>query len=151
MKVLTKRPTNQVLIEFLVGLRLRLLQRLGGANVIDFYVLCMSDEEGGFVIIFCCLPQLEKLGDLGADLAWWKNPLTGETSESFGGKPLEEARVDFGKGVGQFLCFKPALKAQVVENGELMMRRLYAFNRVPGSREIFDEFINESAIFAELR
>ena len=61
----------------------------------------------------------------GVILAWWKNPLTGETSESLSGKPLEEARVDFGKAVGQFLCFKPALKAQLVEDGELMMRRLY--------------------------
>merc|ERR1719375_2830235 len=128
LKVLTQQPTAPALVEFLVLLRKRLLERLGGANQVDFFVMCMSDENGGFVIIFACLPQLEKLGDQAPDLADWKNPLTGETTQDTG---LQEARIDFGKGTGHFLVVKPALKTQILECGEALMRRVWAFNRVP--------------------
>lgn len=144
VKVSTERPTGAALIEFLVELRKRLLERLGGADKVDFFVMCMSDEKGGYVIIFACLPQLQKLGDLAPDFASWKNPLTGESTEDTG---LQEARIDFGKGVGHFLVMKTELKAQILEDGEKLVRRIWAFNRVPGSVKVMEEFIAERNIF----
>lgn len=143
IKVTTDRPTGPALVEFLVELRKRLLERLGGANEVDFFVMCMSSGRGGFVIIFACLPQLAKLGEEAPDFASWKNPLTGETTEDVG---LQEARIDFGKGTGHFLVQKAALRAQVLDCGELMVRRIWAFNRVPGSRKVIDEFMIERGI-----
>merc|ERR1719215_1737323 len=144
VKVTTLSPTAPALVEFLVSLRKRLLQRLGGANVVDFFVMCMSDENGGYVVIFACLPQLEKLGQEKPDFASWKNPLTKETTEDVG---LQEARIDFGKGTGHFLVMKPDLKDQVLQSGELIVRRIWAFNRVPGARRLVEDFIAESGVF----
>lgn len=144
LKVLTASPTYPPLIEFLVNLRIRLLEQLGGAERVDFFVMCMSDNDGGFVVVFAVLPQLEKVGDEKPDWAEWRNPLTGESTQDTG---LQEARIDFGKGVGHFLVMKPAFKAQALESGESTVRRIWAFNRVPESRKLFDEFIAEKAIF----
>lgn len=143
-KLTTKRPTGSALIDFLVKLRRRLLESLGGAEVIDFFVMCMSDEEGGYVVIFACLPQLEKLGEESPDFAAWKNPITGESTEDVG---LHEARIDFGKGVGHFLVQKPELRTQILECGESIVRRIWAFNRVPSSRKIIEDFIAEQRPF----
>jgi len=144
VKVHTKEPTSEPVVAFLVQLRKRLLERFGGANVVDFFVMCMADNAGGFLVVFACIPQLEKLGDEPNDFAMWKNPLTGESTEENG---LHEARIDFGKGVGHFLVLKPAFKDQVAQGGEQIVRRIWAFNRVPGSRKVIDDFILEQEIF----
>lgn len=127
-----------------MDLRLRLLASFGGAEVVDFMVTAVSDECGGFVILFAPIPQLEKIGIEPPDLAVWRNPITGEKSDEVG---LEEARIDFGKGVGQFLCMKDALREQLLESGENTLRRIWAFNRVPGIREAVRAFADESHIF----
>merc|ERR1712217_768503 len=113
------RPTAPLVVQFLVELRLELLSAFGGAEVIDFLVTAVSDEKGGFVVLFAPLPQLLKLGDGHPDLSAWVNPLTSESSEDVG---LEESRVDLAKGVGHFLCAKPALRAQLLKNGQETMR-----------------------------
>lgn len=46
-----------------------------------------------------------------------------------------------------FLVLKPALKSQVIDSGELTVRRIWAFNRVPGSRKAIDDFIIEQGVF----
>jgi len=146
VKVMTARPAGPAVVEFLVELRLELLSQFGGAEALDFLITTVSDENGGFVILFAPIPQLVKMGSEPPDLASWANPLTGESSES---AALEEARVDFGKGVGQFLCMKPTLREQLLANGEDTMRRIWAFNRVPGIREPVQKFANWKHIFKE--
>jgi len=103
----------------------------------------MADDQGSFVVIFAPIPQLLKLQEGHADLVPWANPLTGESSETAG---IEESRLDFGKGVGHFLVLKPALRAQLLENGEETVRKIWAFNRVPGARAVVDEFILEEYV-----
>jgi len=131
------------LIRFLTQLRLRLLERLGGPEAIDFLVLCMSDQEGSFVSIFAPTPQLMQLQEGHADLVPWANPLTGESSEIAG---IEESRLDFGKGVGHFLVLKDELRTQLLERGEDTLRRIWAFNRVPGARKVIEDFILQQNI-----
>jgi len=144
LKIVTTRPTEPALVRFLVDLRLRLLENFGGAEALDFLVTSVGDENGGFVVLFAPIPQLEKIGSEPPDLAAWANPLTGESSEIVG---LEEARIDFGKGVGQFLCLKPALREQLLSNGEDTLRRIWAFNRVPGVHDAVASFVEEQRIF----
>lgn len=144
VKVVTKKPAAEPILAFLVELRLRLLERFGGAEQLDFLVLCMSDEQGGFVIVFAPIPQLEQMDKKHPDWASWLNPMTGESTESAG---LEEARVDFGKGVGHFLVAKPALREQLLAGGSEMLRRIWAFNRVPGCRAVVEAFIEEQELF----
>ncbi|CAL1163297.1 unnamed protein product [Cladocopium goreaui] len=131
------------LVRFLTQLRLRLLERLGGPEAIDFLVLCMSDQEGSFVVIFAPTPQLMQLQEGHADLVPWANPLTGESSEVAG---IEESRLDFGKGVGHFLVLKDELRTQLLGKGEDTLRRIWAFNRVPGARQVIEEFIVQQNI-----
>merc|ERR1712190_265787 len=123
VKILARKPTSSSIVRFLVDLRVRLLARFGGAEVIDFFVTSVSDECGGFVILFAPLPQLEKIGSEPPDLASWRNPLTQEVSSVVG---IEEARIDFGKGVGQFLCMKESLREQLLSGGETTLRRIWA-------------------------
>eukprot|EP00439_Symbiodinium_sp_Y106_P058435 s875_g8.t1 len=85
------------------------------ADARDFLVLCLSDEEGGFVVIFSPIPQLVMMEAGHPDLVPWANPLTGESSETAG---IEESRLDFGKGVGNFLVLKAALREQLLAKGE---------------------------------
>jgi len=143
LRLRSQQPALHGLLRFLIRLRLRLLERLGNAEVLDFLVLCMADEAG-FVVIFAPIPQLLKLQEGHADLVPWANPLTGESSETAG---IEESRLDFGKGVGHFLVLKPELKAQLLANGEETVKKIWAFNRVPGARAIIDEFIAEEVVF----
>ncbi|CAK8991014.1 unnamed protein product [Durusdinium trenchii] len=131
------------LVRFLTQLRLRLLECLGGPEAIDFLVLCMSDQEGSFVVIFAPTPQLMQLQEGHADLVPWANPLTGESSEIAG---IEESRLDFGKGVGHFLVLKEELRKQLLDKGEDTLRRIWAFNRVPGSRKVIEDFIVQQNI-----
>jgi hypothetical protein len=144
MKVQTTRPTAPYLVGFLVGLRLHLLNQFGGSEHMDFFCNAMSDGDGGFVIVFAPLPQLEKLDDKPPDFAMWANPLTGESTESAG---LQEGRIDFGKGVGHFLCAKPELREQLMNGGEETLRRIWAFNRVPGAQTAVERYVAERGIF----
>uniref|UniRef100_A0A7S0FRH0 Uncharacterized protein n=1 Tax=Pyrodinium bahamense TaxID=73915 RepID=A0A7S0FRH0_9DINO len=137
VKITTPCPATLMVLAFLVELRHHLLCKYSG-DAIDFLVLTLSDERGGFTVVFAPIPQLMKLGTEHPDLATWVNPLTGESSEVVG---LEETRIDFGKGVGHFLVAKPALRAQLLAGGEDTVRRIWAFNRVPGLRELVDGFI----------
>jgi len=146
MKIATAHPASPVLVKFLVELRLNLLTKFGGAEALDFFVTTVSDECGGFVILFAPLPQLEKIGDAPADLAQWRNPSTGETSQV---ASIEEGRLDYGKAVGNFLCLKPSLREQILNSGEDTLRRIWAFNRVAGVREFVQEFTKERRIFQE--
>ncbi|CAE7439547.1 unnamed protein product [Symbiodinium natans] len=143
LRIRIPQPAFHGLMRFLVRLRLRLLEKLGGAEAIDFLVLCLSDEQGGFVVIFAPIPQLMKMEDGHADLVPWANPLTGESSETAG---IEESRLDFGKGVGHFLVLKDALREQLLAKGEDTLRRIYAFNRVPGARAVIDEFLESENV-----
>jgi len=144
IKFQTPRPTASYLVGFLVGIRLHLLTQFGGADQMDFFCNAMSDGDGGFVIIFAPLPQLEKVDDKHPDFALWANPLTGESSESAG---LQESRIDFGKGVGHFLCAKPELRDQLMKGGEETLRRIWAFNRVPGALAAAESFAAERGVF----
>jgi len=146
VRITTQRPTAPELVEFLVQLRLCLLAKFGGGQTLDFLVLAMSDEKGGFVVLFAPIPQLVKLGDEKPDFASWANPLTGESSDVVG---LEEARVDVGKGVGHFLVSKTALREQLLSDGEGTLRRVWAFNRVPGLRAAVDGFVAQWRAFGE--
>eukprot|EP00448_Togula_jolla_P032577 CAMPEP_0170636992 /NCGR_PEP_ID=MMETSP0224-20130122/38148_1 /TAXON_ID=285029 /ORGANISM="Togula jolla, Strain CCCM 725" /LENGTH=895 /DNA_ID=CAMNT_0010966791 /DNA_START=76 /DNA_END=2761 /DNA_ORIENTATION=+ len=140
IKILTQQPTGFGVLSFLVNLRLRLLKKFGGGERLDFLSITMSDERGGFLILFGPIPQLDKLTNDHPDLASWANPMTGETTLTAG---LEEARIDFGKGLGHFLVAKPALQEQLLISGEEFMRRLWVFNRVPGCREEVSAFLEE--------
>ncbi|CAJ1443561.1 unnamed protein product, partial [Effrenium voratum] len=135
----SREPTAGSLLRFLTRLRLRLLEKLGGPEAIDFLVLCLSDEEGSFVVIFAPIPQLVQVQEGHADLVPWANPLTGESSDVVG---IEESRLDFGKGVGHFLVLKDSLRQQL-QQGEDTCRRIWAFNRVPGARGVISEFMTE--------
>merc|ERR1712194_400550 len=139
------RLTSPVILQFLVDLRLHLLKTFGGAESMDFLVTAVGDDNGGFIVLFAPMPHLVKVGDEPPDLASWANPLTGESSES---AAIEEARIDFGKGVGQFLCMKPALRAQLLQNGEDTLRRIWAFNRVPGVPEAVRAYCKDKGIFS---
>jgi hypothetical protein len=144
IKIHCANPTEPVIVAFLVELRLELLENFGGAEVLDFLVTAVNDGKGDFVILFAPIPHLEKIGTEPPDLATWANPVTGESSESAG---IEEARLDFGKGVGQFLVNKPALREQLLKNGEDTLRRIWAFNRVPGLRDFVYKKTAERNIF----
>mmetsp|Transcript_60832 Transcript_60832/g.144966 ORF Transcript_60832/g.144966 Transcript_60832/m.144966 type:complete len:893 (+) Transcript_60832:103-2781(+) len=144
VKVLASKPASALIIQFLVDLRLHLLANFGGAEVLDFLVSALSDEKGGFVVLFAPIPQMVKLDDAHPDLATWANPLTGESSVT---ASLEEARLDFAKGVGHFLCMKPALRTQLLGDGEDTLRRIWAFNRVPGLPAAVREFAKSKRIF----
>jgi hypothetical protein len=144
VRILAERPAAPPVVNFLVDLRLALLQKFGGAETLDFFVTAVSDECGGFVTLFAPIPQLEKIGTEPPDLASWSNPMTGETSENAG---IEEGRIDFGKGVGHFLCGKPSLRTQLLSSGEDTIKKIWAFNRVAGIREFVHEFANERKIF----
>eukprot|EP00931_Biecheleriopsis_adriatica_P032219 TRINITY_DN18825_c1_g1_i1.p1 TRINITY_DN18825_c1_g1~~TRINITY_DN18825_c1_g1_i1.p1 ORF type:complete len:1047 (-),score=195.65 TRINITY_DN18825_c1_g1_i1:60-3158(-) len=146
LRIRLRQPASHGLLRFLIQLRLRILERLGTAEVLDFLVLCMSDDEGGFVVIFAPIPQLVKLQEGHADLVPWANPLTGESSESAG---IEESRLDFGKAVGHFLVLKQELREQLLENGQDTLLKIWAFNRVPGARAVIDDFIVEEGIVDE--
>jgi hypothetical protein len=144
LKIICTNPTMREIVGFLVELRLSLFANFGGAEVLDFLVTAVSDGQGSFVVLFAPIPHLEKIGTEPADLATWANPLTGESSESAG---IEEARLDFGKGVGQFLVNKAALREQLLKDGEDTMRRIWAFNRTPGLREFVQQFAVKQKIF----
>lgn len=144
LKVTCVDPTQPAIVAFLVDLRLSLLANFGGAEVLDFLVTAVSDGQGRFVILFAPIPHLEKIGPEPADLAEWANPVTGDSSRA---ACIEEARLDFGKGVGQFLVNKPALREQLLKSGEDTMRRIWAFNRVPGLRKFVQRFAVEQNIF----
>mmetsp|Transcript_10400 Transcript_10400/g.18686 ORF Transcript_10400/g.18686 Transcript_10400/m.18686 type:complete len:887 (-) Transcript_10400:19-2679(-) len=144
VKVSAAKPASAVIMQFLVDLRLHLLAKFGGAEVLDFLVTAMSDENGGFLVLFAPIPQLVKVTDAHPDLATWANPLTGESSET---ASIEEARLDFAKGVGHFLCMKPALRTQLLGDGEDTLRRIWAFNRVPGLPAAVREFAESKRIF----
>merc|ERR1712176_364652 len=105
----------------------------------------MSDELGGFVVLFAPIPQLEQLTPGSPDQAVFANPLTGESTETAG---LEEGRVDYGKGVGQFLCMKQALRDQLLADGEDTIKRIWVFNRVPGMGEAVRAFAEQRGAFA---
>eukprot|EP00929_Paragymnodinium_shiwhaense_P007786 TRINITY_DN111694_c0_g1_i1.p1 TRINITY_DN111694_c0_g1~~TRINITY_DN111694_c0_g1_i1.p1 ORF type:complete len:1004 (+),score=261.56 TRINITY_DN111694_c0_g1_i1:143-3154(+) len=143
LRIVTQRPAAKELLSFLVELRLRLLSVFGGGERIDFLVTCMSDECGGFIILFAPIPQLVKLGDEPGDYATWMNPFTGENSDKI---DLAEARIDFGKGVGHFLMYKATVREQLEASGEDMLRRLWCFNRVPGVRPIIEGFMIEMGV-----
>eukprot|EP00933_Yihiella_yeosuensis_P081095 TRINITY_DN94637_c0_g1_i1.p1 TRINITY_DN94637_c0_g1~~TRINITY_DN94637_c0_g1_i1.p1 ORF type:complete len:1086 (-),score=160.10 TRINITY_DN94637_c0_g1_i1:308-3115(-) len=143
LRIRSDKPATHSLLRFVIRLRLRLLERLGNAESLDFLVLTMSDSMGGFVVIFAPIPQLVKLQEGHADLVPWANPLTGESSDSAG---IQESRLDFGKGVGHFLVLKPALREQLLLDGEDTLRRIWGFNRIPGARAIIDDFILEEKI-----
>lgn len=143
LRIRIPQPASHGLMRFLVRMRLRLLEKLGGAEAIDFLVLCLSDEEGGFVVIFSPIPQLVMMEAGHPDLVPWANPLTGESSETAG---IEESRLDFGKGVGHFLVLKAALREQLLAKGEDTLRRIYGFNRVPGARAVIDEFLDSENV-----
>mmetsp|Transcript_88179 Transcript_88179/g.169800 ORF Transcript_88179/g.169800 Transcript_88179/m.169800 type:complete len:917 (-) Transcript_88179:190-2940(-) len=144
MKVQTARPTAPYLVGFMVDLRLHLLKQFGGSEQMDFFCNAMSDGAGGFVIVFAPLAQLEKVDDKPPDFATFANPLTGESSESAG---LQESRIDFGKGVGHFLCAKPELREQLMHGGEETLRRIWAFNRVSGAQAAAERFAAERGVF----
>eukprot|EP00930_Biecheleria_cincta_P025887 TRINITY_DN18357_c0_g1_i1.p1 TRINITY_DN18357_c0_g1~~TRINITY_DN18357_c0_g1_i1.p1 ORF type:complete len:1044 (+),score=127.23 TRINITY_DN18357_c0_g1_i1:59-3190(+) len=146
LRIRLAQPASHGLLRFLIRLRLRLLERIGNAEVLDFLVLCMSDDSGGFVVIFAPIPQLVKMEEGHPDLVPWANPLTGESSETAG---IEESRLDFGKGVGHFLVLKPALREQLLHDGKDTLLRIWAFNRVPGARAVIDDFIVEEGILEE--
>jgi len=145
VRIVCQNPTAPAILSFLVSLRVELLTQFGGGEVLDFMVTTVGDEEGAFVIVFAPIAQLEKIGTAHPDLADWLNPLTKETSDALG---LEEARVDYGKGMGQFLVAKQALREQLLCGGETTLRRIWAFNRVPGSREAVHKFIEAQQTFA---
>jgi len=147
IRITTENPTALPVLKFLVDLRYHLLANVeGAAEAIDFLVTAVADETGNFVVIFAPLPQLVKLDDKHPDLATWANPLTGESSETAG---LEETRIDFGKGVGHFLVAKQALREQLLENGEETLRRIWAFNRIPGIRSLIEDFFRVNGAFPE--
>jgi len=146
IKVQATNPTLEALLKFMVDLRYYLIANSADAESMDFLVNMLSDEQGGFVVIFAPIPQLMKMGTGHPDLSTWVNPLTGESSDSAG---LEESRVDFGKGVGHFLVAKEALKVQLLANGEDTVRRIWAFNRIPGIRIHVDKFMEEQEIFQD--
>jgi len=146
LRIRLAQPASHGLLRFLIRLRLRLLERIGNAEVLDFLVLCMSDDNGGFVVIFAPIPQLVKMEDGHPDLVPWANPLTGESSETAG---IEESRLDFGKAVGHFLVLKPALRDQLLHDGKDTLLRIWAFNRVPGARAVIDDFIVEEGVLDE--
>lgn len=146
VKLNTESPTSPQVLGFLISLRLRLMELLGGGDNVDFLVLACANERGGFTVLFAPMAQLVKIGEEKPDFADWANPLTGELSESSG---LQEARLDFGKGVGQFLVAKQALREQILAGGEDFLRRVWAFNRVPGAREAIEGFLHEREIFQD--
>jgi len=146
LRIFSAHPENPAIAKFLVGLRVQMLTAFGGGDTIDFLVMCHSDEKGGFGILFGPIPQLMKLDDKHPDHATWANPLTGESSES---ASLQEVRVDVGKGVGHFLVAKPELRAQLLEGGEDFVRRVWAFNRIPGGREEIDRYFEYQQVFDE--
>merc|ERR1719198_2916232 len=144
IRIFSEHPENPAIAKFLVGLRVQMLTAYGGGDAIDFLVMCHSDEKGGFGILFAAIPQMLKLDDKHPDHATWANPLTGESSESAN---LQEVRVDVGKGVGHFLVAKPALREQLMESGEDFVRRVWAFNRIPGGREEIDRYLVYQSVF----
>jgi hypothetical protein len=145
LKCMTTNPTAAPLTEFLVGLRKHVIKEFGGVEKVDFLCACTSDDAGGFVVLFAPIPQLEQITKGSADLADFLNPLTGQTTEQAG---IKEARLDFGKGVGQFLCLKPELREQLLANGEDTLRRIWAFNRVPGLQAAVQAFADSRGVFA---
>lgn len=144
IKILALDPTSAAVTGFLVELREHVVMNFGGITKVDFLCLCTTDEKGGFVVLFAPIPQLEQITKGSADLADFKNPLTGQTTEEAG---IKEARLDFGKGVGQFLCLKPELRDQLLASGEDTMRRIWAFNRVPGLKDAIEKFCDERGVF----
>lgn len=147
LKLEADNVVSPKVLEFLVSLRLHLMKQLGGGEAIDFLVYAISNEQGGFMVVFAPIAQLLKVGDEKPDFANWANPLTGESSESCG---LQEARVDFGKGLGQFLVSKPALREQILHGGEELLRRIWAFNRVPGAREVVEGYVHGHQLFSNM-
>jgi hypothetical protein len=146
VRVRTAHPTCPKVLKFLVDLRLHVMSSVDKASDVDFLMLALRDERDAFVLILAPLPQLEKITDEHPDLAVWANPLTGESSVSAG---LEESRIDFGKGVGHFLVAKQALRDQLLAGGRDTVERIWAFNRIPGLRDMLDRFFLEHG-FPEL-
>ena len=70
------------------------------------------------------------------------NPLTGESATDAG---LDEPRIDFGKGVGHYLVERDALKKELDNGAQDTIRRVYAFNRVPGCRGEVEKYVAEFA------
>eukprot|EP00747_Dinoflagellata_sp_TGD_P164839 gnl/TRDRNA2_/TRDRNA2_185328_c0_seq1.p1 gnl/TRDRNA2_/TRDRNA2_185328_c0~~gnl/TRDRNA2_/TRDRNA2_185328_c0_seq1.p1 ORF type:complete len:896 (+),score=168.88 gnl/TRDRNA2_/TRDRNA2_185328_c0_seq1:353-2689(+) len=134
MKISTKKPAAAPIMDFLVGLRIKLLVQYGGGDNLDFLCGCMSDEDGGFFIIFAPIAQLMKLEGV------WTNIHTGESATEAG---LDEPRIDFGKGVGHYLVERDALKVELQNSGEDTIRKVYAFNRVPNLRESIEKYMAE--------
>jgi len=134
IKVVSRTPTNPDILAILVQLRLLILQQFGGSEAIDFLCGCASDEQGSFITLFVPIAQLQKVEGV------WTNPLTKETQKDV---DLDEPRIDYGKGVGHYLQERPELKEQCWKSGEEYLRRVYAFNRIPGCRAAMAEFIKD--------
>jgi hypothetical protein len=145
LRLTTTDPTKAPVTGFLVSLREHVIKNFGGVEKVDFLCACTSDDNGGFVVLFAPIPQLEQITKGSADLADFLNPLTGQSTAEAG---IKEARLDFGKGVGQFLCLKPELRDQLLANGEDTLRRIWAFNRVPGLQEAVQAFADSHGVFA---
>eukprot|EP01062_Namystynia_karyoxenos_P004486 TRINITY_DN11590_c0_g1_i2.p1 TRINITY_DN11590_c0_g1~~TRINITY_DN11590_c0_g1_i2.p1 ORF type:complete len:939 (+),score=313.14 TRINITY_DN11590_c0_g1_i2:128-2944(+) len=143
LKVKTQEPVYKGLVQFLIDLKSYLMENShGGACEIDFNVKALMDDiDGGFVIIFAPLMQLEKGAGGSAD-AGLKNPDTGEADDG----TLPVCKIDTGKGEGLWMLSaeKDHEKwRKAIENGEEYLRKLYDFCRKPGVKALMTQFIRD--------
>eukprot|EP00756_Hemistasia_phaeocysticola_P020591 Hpha_TRINITY_DN15726_c0_g4::TRINITY_DN15726_c0_g4_i1::g.40221::m.40221 len=143
LKVKTHEPTFKDLVQFLCDLKSELLRQCpGGMTGVDFNVKAMVDDiDGGFIVVFAPVVQLQKspTGSVDEGLL---NPDTGEVDDG----TLPVCKIDTGKGGGLFMISaeKDHEKWRAgVNDGEHNLRRLYDFCRKPGVRDIIVAFVKE--------
>eukprot|EP01065_Artemidia_motanka_P034163 TRINITY_DN4133_c0_g1_i1.p1 TRINITY_DN4133_c0_g1~~TRINITY_DN4133_c0_g1_i1.p1 ORF type:complete len:908 (+),score=128.78 TRINITY_DN4133_c0_g1_i1:332-3055(+) len=143
LKVKTQEPTYFELVQFLCDLKSHMTNVCpGGATGVDFNVKAMLDDiDGGFVVIFTPIVQLDKGPDGSVD-AGLTNP---DTQETEAGR-LPVCKIDTGKGCGLFMISaeKDHDKWRYgCENGEESLRALYDFCRKPGARDVMLAYIKD--------
>jgi len=166
VKVACADPTSTPVLQFLTSLRVRLLSHFDGPSACDFLVKTMSDECGGFVIIFIPIKQIDKDGILSIPaqtLFWGAFPPSLEQQQRLRSEWLEDNQVghreyyapdhhDYLSGwgvlnnIGTWRADAKAAREQCLACGEACIRQLYDFSRLPGARAVVEQFVIEQRV-----
>lgn len=150
LKIVAENPSSEEIIQFLLELKNKFLEKAGGPLNVDFNVKCIDNLDGTATIIFAPIAQVKKVAKperelteeesvrYGYGIAVTQNPLTGEFNVDH---EVPVDGIDSAKGAGIFVIKTkiPKIKSWI---GKETLSRLYDFSRYPGALSILKESIS---------
>mmetsp|Transcript_42653 Transcript_42653/g.91492 ORF Transcript_42653/g.91492 Transcript_42653/m.91492 type:complete len:670 (+) Transcript_42653:58-2067(+) len=140
VRVQTKTPASHEVLEFLIELRLMLMKEL--RDSVDFTVTCHPMQTGEFVLCMAPVACLKRIPPApGSSVAFEHlNPIT---KDLFSEQRLPSACVDCSNGKGNVLAGSSEAWELAMEGREVL-RRLYDFNRRPGTRKLVEAYFSRT-------